>query len=118
MENKSGLEHYIFIDLDEHLARICDTGPGLHYLNCAGDMWLKKLYLETNSSEEDLQAWCDGEVTEHFQELLTDIGASDTDLQIEYCCKNRRYEIEVLDFMETNLSEPGFVLPEMNFYCL
>jgi hypothetical protein len=97
MENKYGSQQFIFIYLDEYQARICDTGPGLHYLNCAGDMWLKILYLETNLFEEDLRAWCDGVVTEHFRELLTDIGASDTDVRIEYSLENRRYEIEVME---------------------
>jgi hypothetical protein len=97
MENNSGLQQFILINLDEHQARIYDTRPGWNLLDCTGDIRLKQRYLKEELSKEDIEAWREGVVTEHCRELLMDIGASDTDVRIEYRRENRQYEIEVVE---------------------
>jgi hypothetical protein len=65
MENNSGIQQFILINLDEHQARIYDTRPGWNLLDCTGDIRLKQHYLKEELSEVETQAWCDGVVTEH-----------------------------------------------------
>jgi hypothetical protein len=117
MKKNNDLGNYVFIDLDEHLARVCDLMPGWCMVDCTGDVLYQQLYLEQNLTTDDMQEWVGGMVTEHCQELLNDVDVEVADVRIRYSQEHRRYEVYVPERIAIELSELRFATRELDFLC-
>jgi hypothetical protein len=92
------MERLIFVWLNEHEARVNEVKPGWNLIDCEGDEKLKEMFLEQNLTEEDKQAWCSGEITEHCLMVIDGIGGlEENEIRIEFNRDTRQYEIEVTE---------------------
>jgi hypothetical protein len=108
-------ERYIFVWLDETQAIRYEVKPGMHLMDCNGDNWLKARFLEQNLEEEDIREWEDGVITNHFQDLLNGIWAEVEDVSIRYNHENRRYEVEVFEYIAFHLMESMWNIQALSY---
>ncbi len=96
MNDETKHELLILIYLYEDQARKIEVKPGWNYLNCFGDVELKRWYLEYELTENDLESYCEGLVTGNCKEKIDDIGGFGINkIDIFFNKEARQYQIDV-----------------------